>query len=175
MRPLTIEDRPSPHLSRGRDGQPRPRRAPISAVVLHDTRGKTAESALRWFEDPASKVSAHFVIDRDGTTYRCVADEHVAWHAGTSELWGDPDVNEYSVGIELVDQDDADPYPDAQLGALIELAVDLCWRYRIPLNRVVGHQHVARPRGRKTDPGRDFPFWEVLVAVGAQLGARMEP
>ncbi len=57
---MTIHERLSPHRNA------RPPGAAIHAVVLHDTGGHTAESTLAWFEDPASRVSAHYVVGRDG-------------------------------------------------------------------------------------------------------------
>lgn len=166
---MTIVERPSPNRS------PRKPGTPISAIVLHDTGGKNAEGALSWFAAPASGVSAHYVVGKDGAVYRCVADAEKAWHAGISTLWGVPDVNAYSLGVELVDDNDGDRYPDAQVEALIELLTDLCWTHRIPLHRVVGHQHIAIPPGRKVDPGDDLDWFLLLIAVGARLGARVAP
>src|SRR5882672_653465 len=92
--PLTIIERPSPNFGT-RHG------AAIDCLVIHDTEGPDAASAVSWFESPASGVSAHYVIDRDGTVYRCVADAARAWHAGASALGGRADVNTSSIGIEL--------------------------------------------------------------------------
>src|SRR3990167_5333766 len=127
----------------------RPDNTDISAIIIHDTGAKTAKSTLNWFLNPASKVSSHYLIDRDGTIYRCVDDESEAWHAGISNLHGKEQVNEFSVGIELVDADEKDKYPDEQLEALLEVCVELCEEHHIPLNRIVGHCHVAP--GRKVD------------------------
>lgn len=150
----------SPHQS--------PRRVPISAIVIHDTGGKTAASALSWFAYPTSTVSAHVVIDRDGRIYRVVPDAQKAWHAGVSVLHGVANVNNYSLGVELVDNDDSDPYPDAQLNAAALWCARAAKLYRIPLNRIVGHDAICVPYGRKVDPGRDFP-WVVFLDAVAQL------
>ena len=135
-----------------------PRIQRISAIVLHDTASHTAQSALSWFKNPASKVSAHVVIDRDGTIWRVVPDDKVAWHAGKSMLAGQTGVNGFSLGVEMVYDNDADPYPAAQLGAVVEWCVAKCQAYLIPTTRIVGHQHIALPPGRKVDPGPDFPW-----------------
>ena len=146
----------------------RPAGARIGAILYHDT-GGTAASAIAWFQDPRAQVSAHYVVARDGTVYSCVPEDAKAWHAGSSELFGIPDLNAWSLGIELEDRDDREPYPAAQLEALLELATDISRRYLIPLNHHVGHEHVARPRGRKADPGVDFPWFAFLNAVGRRL------
>lgn len=49
-----------------------------------------------------SKASAHYVIDRDGSVVQMVMDENRAWHAGVSSLNGIKNVNDFSIGIELV-------------------------------------------------------------------------
>lgn len=111
------------------------------------------------------------VIDRDGTIYRVVPDDRVAWHAGKSTLHAQPNVNGFSLGVELVDADDGvnDPYPEAQLNAAAEWCGIACARYRIPLNRIVGHRDIAP--GRKVDPGSDFAWSDFLLRVAwHQLG-----
>lgn len=144
------------------------RGTPISAIVLHDTASHSAESTLAWFSNRESKVSAHYLIDRDGTTYMCVPELEKAWHAGNSALWGVDDVNACSLGIELVDADD-DAYPDPQIDALITLTADLVRRHAIWLNRIVGHEHICIPRGRKRDPGHDFDWHHFLLAVAGRV------
>jgi N-acetylmuramoyl-L-alanine amidase len=76
-------------------------RGTVNAVIVHYT-ALRLEDTLTRFKDGASGVSAHFVIDRDGSVIQMIRTEHKAWHAGKSELDGQPDVNEYSVGVELV-------------------------------------------------------------------------
>lgn len=156
-----------------RNHSARPPGAEINCVVLHDTQTLNVAGVIAWFNDPSSQVSAHYTIDRDGTIYRHVDEARKAWHAGRSSLWGMDDLNVDSVGIELVDADDREPYPDAQLGALVDLTEDLCRRHPIPLNRIIGHQHVAP--GRKPDPGADFDWRGFLIVVGARLAERFMP
>jgi N-acetylmuramoyl-L-alanine amidase len=138
----------------------RPRNAAIDCLVIHHTGGGTIEGALLWWSNPKSQASAHYLIDRDGTVYRCVSETHRAWHAGQSELAGREDVNSYSLGIELLG-DDSSAFPAAQINALVELCQEITARYpAIVIERIVGHQDVARPVGRKSDPGPKFPWKE---------------
>lgn len=150
----------SPNFSKRKHGV-------INCIVIHDTGGHNAQGAVVWFSKKESQVSAHYVIDRDGTLYECVEEEDKAWHAGVSSLHGVDNVNEFSIGIELVDNNDKDKYPDEQISTLLKLTTDLCVKYSIPLNRIVGHCHVAP--GRKVDPGPDFPWFEFLASVGSNL------
>jgi len=85
----------SPHYS-GRRG------TAIDCIVLHYTAGAgEASSTARWFADPKSKVSAHYVVSRDGGIAQCVNVEQAAWHAGSATLAGSSDVNSRSIGIEI--------------------------------------------------------------------------
>lgn len=102
------------------------------------------------------RVSAHFLIRRDGTLLQFVACGKRAWHAGKSSWQGRDHCNDYSVGIEL-EGTDTSPYSRAQYATLARLVRAL--RRRYPVEDVVGHSDVAP--GRKTDPGPAFE-WERL-------------
>src|SRR5262249_32437293 len=62
----------------------RPAGGRIDMLVLHYTGMKTAAEATDRLCDPLSKVSAHYVIDEDGTVWRLVEESRRAWHAGLS-------------------------------------------------------------------------------------------
>lgn len=154
----------------------------IDALVIHDTETLDAASVLATFDNAAEQRSSHLLIDRDGTTYTLVDLAHKAWHAGVSSLFGRDDVNEFSIGLELVGVAEPEPgthragpqettldYTDAQLTTLLAVTVHLVSVYGIPLNRIVGHADIAVPRGRKRDPGPGFPWRDYLAAIGWQL------
>lgn len=143
-----IDDRPNPE--------------DVSCVVLHSTVVPTTEDTVRVFLDPKTQVSAHFVVGRDGQVIQMVPIEKRAWHAGESLLEGRPRVNEYSVGIEMVNLNDGiDPYPDAQVHAVAGIIRFLRSRYEIPDSRIVSHAQIALPAGRKSDPA-NFDFAGLL-------------
>ena len=70
-------------------------------VILHYTSSADAGRALRTLTDPASKVSAHYLIARDGRIYALVDERVRSWHAGVSSWGGHRDVNSAAIGIEL--------------------------------------------------------------------------
>ena len=70
-------------------------------IVMHFTAGASAESSALHFSRAESGVSAHVVIDRDGTVIQCVPFDRQAWHAGPSEYGGRIRLNQWSIGIEL--------------------------------------------------------------------------
>ncbi|MDE2126607.1 MAG: N-acetylmuramoyl-L-alanine amidase [Armatimonadetes bacterium] len=159
----------------------RPANTVINCVVLHATVLTSLNETVAAFEDPDRKVSAHFVVDKDGTVVQMVPVERRAWHAGVSVLDGVPRVNDYSVGIEMVNRNDGkDPYPPAQVAAVAGIIRLLRSRYTIPDSRIVSHAAIALPPGRKTDPA-GFDFAAVLAlarnpaSTRAALGSSEAP
>jgi N-acetylmuramoyl-L-alanine amidase len=73
-----------------------------TGVIMHYTAGYTAKSAVQTLISPAAKVSAHLVIDRDGTIDQLVPFNRVAWHAGPSVLDGISGCNNFTIGFEFV-------------------------------------------------------------------------
>jgi N-acetylmuramoyl-L-alanine amidase len=132
-------------------------------VVLHYTGMRTAAEALERLCDPAAEVSAHYMIDEDGTVIRLVDEENRAWHAGRSSWREITDVNSASIGIELVNPGHEfgyRPFPKPQIEALLPLLADIVKRRDIPRANVLGHSDIAP--ARKEDPGELFP-WDVLA------------
>ncbi len=137
----------------------RPANATVTAVVVHATVTPTTEATVDWFLTQRSQVSAHYVVGRDGRIVQMVDDTARAWHAGVSEMAGVKGVNDFSVGIEIVNLNDGkDPFTDAQYEAVAAIIRHIREQYDIPDSRIVSHEFVARPAGRKNDPkGFDFP------------------
>jgi N-acetylmuramoyl-L-alanine amidase len=156
-----IIDLPSPNFDE--------RLAPPDMVVLHYTGMQTGEAALARLRDPAAKVSAHYLIEEDGRLYRLVPEERRAWHAGVSFWKGRTDLNQVSIGIELVNPGHEFGYrafPGAQIAVLADLLTDIRERWEIADGRILGHSDVAPER--KTDPGELFP-WDILAQAGHGL------
>lgn len=164
----------------------RKRAGQISIIVIHYTE-IDFEATKKRFLDSSQEVSAHLVIDQDGTVYRFVQDEDVAYHAGQSYWYGLERVNEYSIGIELVhsgfsategikvegDEHLWVPYDGRQIDALIKICKDYSAKYNIEAQNIVGHSDVAvwryNDKGKiyaaKRDPGPLFP-WRQLHNEG---------
>ena len=139
---------------------PRPKNAVVDTVVVHSTVVPTLENTTRLFYDTKSQVSAHFTIGRDGSVIQNVSTFERAWQAGVSmDAFGRKNVNDFSVGIEIVNLNDGkDPYPDAQV-QMVGFVIHEMMR-RFPIKQIVSHEFIALPRGRKNDP-KNFP-WEKL-------------
>lgn len=138
----------------------------INMVIIHYTDMISAEAAFERLCDPESKVSAHYLIDKDGQIYQLVDDTHRAWHAGVSSWDGETDINSCSLGIELDNLGHThgpESFSNGQIQALLSLLAELVNRYKIPPQRILGHSDVAP--GRKIDPGPLFP-WDILAQHG---------
>ena len=160
--------RPSPNFDAREDA------TPIDMLVLHYTGMPTAEGALERLTDNAAKVSAHYFVDEDGRIFSLVKEEMRAWHAGVSCWRGQRNVNARSIGIEIVNPGHEFGYrafPDAQMKAVLALAIDIFARHAIPAWNVVGHSDVAPYR--KEDPGELFN-WRGLAEKGVGLWYRNE-
>ena len=152
---VPVEQRASPNFDARRP----------NFVVIHHTTNATVEESLRTLTDPVRRVSAHYLIARDGRIIQLVEETARAWHAGESYWAGHNDINSSSIGIEL-DNTGFEPFPEAQIAALITLLADLKARLKIPTANFIGHADVAP--GRKVDPSRFFP-WRRLADEGYGL------
>lgn len=150
--------------------------SPIDTIVLHTTQG-SGISALRWFADPASKVSAHYVIGEGGIVYSVAPESAACWHAGNYRM------NLRSIGIEVAGYAErADTWSPMVLVPLGMLIADLCKRHGIPCDRVhvIGHNEVPDPRqvgkfggaGNHTDPGPHIPWDRIIEDARAILAAK---
>jgi len=166
---LEIADRPSPNHARR--GEP----ARIDMLVLHYTGMANATAALDRLCDPAARVSAHYLVEENGTIWRLVSDERRAFHAGRSCWAGENDLNHVSIGIEIVNPGHEwgyRPFPEEQMTAVERLCHELISRYSIPPHRIVGHSDVAPDR--KSDPGELFD-WPGLAHAGIGLWPQPAP
>ena len=109
------------------------------------------------------RVSAHFLVERDGAVTQFVSCNARAWHAGVSSFEGRENCNDFSLGIELEGTDDQ-PFTEAQYDALVELTEQLLQAYpQMSVARICGHSDIAP--GRKTDPGPCFDWARLRAAL----------
>ncbi|WP_367890191.1 N-acetylmuramoyl-L-alanine amidase [Rhodobacter calidifons] len=149
---------PSPNF-----GDRRGRR--VELVVLHYTAMSSCAAALERLCDPEAEVSAHYLIDTDGTVLSLVDEAHRAWHAGAGAWAGAEDVNARSIGIELANPGDR-PFPEPQMQALEALLADVLARHRLSPQAVIAHSDMAPER--KGDPGPRFD-WRRLALQGLSV------
>jgi N-acetylmuramoyl-L-alanine amidase len=162
-------------------------------IVVHDTAGSLKKgSSVAWFQDSKCEVSAHFIIETDGSVVQMVPMDRRAFHCGQSEWHGKKLLNSCSIGIEMVNPGmlesngkayfdttfPADqikfmqtaehgsgywlPYTRQQLDAVKKLCREIVSEYP-DVNEIVGHYQISP--GRKIDPNPLFPFDEVRASA----------
>ena len=164
---------PSPNFNARPQGE-------VSLLVIHNISlppgqfgtGKVQaffQNCLRADEHPyfatiaSLRVSAHFLIERDGAITQFVSCNERAWHAGQSSFGGRENCNDFSLGIELEGTDEL-PFSEAQYAALVGLTRVLQRAYpALTLERICGHSDIAPTR--KTDPGPAFEWPRLRAAL----------
>jgi N-acetylmuramoyl-L-alanine amidase len=130
---------------------------PISYIILHYTELNFEES-VSILCSSESKVSSHYVINKDGKTYQLVGDIYRAWHAGQSSWKGEEALNNSSIGIELVNSG-KEEFAKDQYESLISLCRSLSYKYNIPRENFLAHSDIAP--SRKIDPGVYFNWYYI--------------
>ncbi|QGP57155.1 N-acetylmuramoyl-L-alanine amidase AmiD precursor (plasmid) [Piscirickettsia salmonis] len=144
-------------------------------LILHYTAGNFEIS----LKELTTNVSSHYLVPlnkKDDPSYplnevqimNIVDEKNRAWHAGVSAFQDRVNLNDSSIGIEIVNLtktiENFLPYPDYQINLIIELCQNILARHQdiIP-QRVLGHSDIAFDR--KSDPGPLFP-WKRLYDSG---------
>ncbi len=152
-----------------------PRDSRIKFLILHYTALSLEESLKILTQD---QVSAHYVvpespIGKRPIIYRLVPDHERAWHAGLSAWGGRTNLNDCSIGIEIVNRGYVEepvkqwtPFTPYQVNILISLCQELIKTYGIQPHCILGHSDISP--GRKFDPGPLFP-WKELAEAGIGL------
>jgi N-acetylmuramoyl-L-alanine amidase len=109
-----------------------------------------------------SQVSSHYLINRKGEIIKMIDEKYIAWHAGKSKWKNFINLNDQSIGIELVNKGHQFGYENfskKQISKLVLLCQTLIKKYKIKKTNILGHSDIAPLR--KVDPGEKFP-WRLL-------------
>ena len=134
----------------------------IKFVIIHYTGMQSEIESIKRLKDLKSKVSCHYLINRKGVVTQMVYDNQASWHAGKSKWKSFKNLNEHSLGIELVNEGHEFRYqnfPNSQITSLIKLCKFFKKKYKIENINFLGHSDIAPLR--KLDPGEKFP-WKKL-------------
>lgn len=147
-------------------------------IIVHDTGSMNAAGSISWLCDPASKVSAHFVVARDGGVTQLAPCNVQTWHAGKSSWRGRSNVNFFAVGIEIANpgplhkvasggwSNDRDPDEEVAAGADVERVVtkehgDAYWLSYTP-EQISAVTEICRAlRDAYPTIGFIAPHWEI--------------
>jgi N-acetyl-anhydromuramyl-L-alanine amidase AmpD len=146
-------------------------------IIIHAALG-TLEGTIATFQRASSQVSAHYMVDRDGSIVQFVQEKYAAWHA--------MGINPRSIGVEHTDmfKDSTGrliggcmgtvPWlTNPQLSQSIELVGSIAVKYQIPLNHILGHSDpwLRQFGNNHQDPGPLFPMNAYLAAIGQYITA----
>tara|TARA_B110000971_G_C19889918_1_gene444795 strand:+ start:193 stop:921 length:729 start_codon:yes stop_codon:yes gene_type:complete len=134
----------------------------IKFIVIHYTGMQSERACIERLSDNKSKVSTHYLINRVGNIIKMVNEKNTAWHAGKSKWKNFINLNDQSIGIELVNKGHQFRYENfskKQISKLILLCDFLIKKYKIKKTSILGHSDIAPLR--KRDPGEKFP-WQFL-------------
>ena len=123
---------------------------------------QSERESIKRLTDKKSRVSAHYLINREGNLVKMVSENKIAWHAGKSKWKDSINLNNQSIGIELVNKGHKFGYENfskKQIAKLVLLSKFLIKKYRIKQSNILGHSDIAPIR--KMDPGEKFP-WHTL-------------
>lgn len=158
----TVRRQATPHYDAGRDGQP------IVGICFHIAQGSRS-SVLSWFSNPASKVSSHYLISRDGSIDQFVDEADTAWAQGqvNRPIWPllaqYPHPNRVLISVEHEGYTEQ-PWTEAEYQADLTLCLHLCETYGIQPERpyLLSHRELDTV-DRPYCPGPNFP-WDRLLA-----------
>ena len=131
----------------------------IKFIIIHYTGMQSEIESINKLKNNKSKVSCHFFINRKGLITQMVYENKVAWHAGKSKWKNFKNLNNNSIGIELVNKGHEFGYQNfskIQITSLINLCKNLKKKYSIKKENILGHSDIAPLR--KLDPGEKFPW-----------------
>ena len=135
----------------------------LKFIIIHYTGMQSERESTKRLCNLNSKVSCHYLINYKGKVSRLVQDRCVAWHAGKS-CWGRyRNLNENSIGVELVNRGHKFGYTNykkKQISNLVKLCQILVRKHKIKKKNILGHSDIAPLR--KIDPGEKFP-WKYLA------------
>ena len=145
----------------------------IKFVVIHYTAGDLPGSLKTLTQEI---VSSHYLLTDTSPPffYQLVDESRQANHAGVSNWKTYTQINDSSIGIEIVNRGFVDtpegrvwyPFRQDQIDQLILLLKDIVARHHIAPENILGHADVAPQR--KEDPGPLFP-WKQLADAGLML------
>ena len=134
----------------------------IKFVIIHYTGMQSEIESINRLKNPKYKVSCHYLINRKGDIFQMVEDRKIAWHAGKSRWKKFVNLNDNSIGIELVNKGHQFGYQNfsiKQIKSLTLLCKNLKKKYSLKAENFLGHSDIAPLR--KIDPGEKFP-WKKL-------------
>lgn len=136
-----------------------PRPIKPEAIVLHHSGGSYA-GGVSWIKNPASKVSYHCLLARDGRRTVFGKDTDRLWHAGVSKWKGRKDLNSWSIGVSWEGDTYTTPLGEDAIESALDFIVPRMKKWGIAVNKVLDHRMVSGPRKNDIAPKQ----YEIFIA-----------
>ena len=146
----------SPNVTKGRRIVP-------NAIVLHHTAGSYAGS-VAWCADPASRVSYHCIVSKDGKRTVLADPDERCWHAGVSSWRGRRDLNSWSVGAAFEGDTNTRQLGEAEMASMADYLMPIMRQYGLSLSDVTDHRTVSPGRKDDLNPTEFARFKAYLAA-----------
>ena len=131
------------------------------AILLHHSGGSYA-GGVGWIKNPASKVSYHCLIARDGRRTVFGPDTSRMWHAGISNWKGRKDLNSWSIGVSFEGDTYVEPLSEDMIASALEYIIPRMEKYGIKKSLVIDHRMVSGPRKNDLNPKEYQKFMKAL-------------
>lgn len=131
-----VVELPTPNIGKGTNR--------VQGVVLHHTACRTINDAIGALCSSKTDVSAHALIDKDGTRYILAEPEQVTWHAGYSVLNGRNWCNNFTIGIEFQGNTKKEPLTEKQIDSAIDYLIPIIKKYCIKKENIVTHEFIRK-------------------------------
>jgi len=135
------------------------------AIVLHHS-GGSYNGGVSWIKNPASKVSYHCLIAKDGRRTVFGKDTDRMWHAGVGSWNGKKDPNSWSIGVSFEGDSYVAPLTDDMIASAIEYIVPRRKQWGIGKDMVLDHRMVSGPRKNDLNPKE---YQKFMVALSKAL------
>jgi N-acetyl-anhydromuramyl-L-alanine amidase AmpD len=146
----------TPNVSKGRRIKPK-------AIVLHHTSG-TYGGSVAWCMNPASKVSYHCIVAKDGRRSTLADPDERTWHAGVSSWRGKRDLNSWSIGAAFEGDTYKRPLSEDEMASMAEYLEPLMKLYRLTIDDVTDHRTISPGRKDDLNPVELARFKKYLAA-----------
>ena len=111
----------------------------LKNIVIHYVANPKTSALQNWkYFENKNYVSAHFIIDLDGSILQCMPLDEVAWAIGTTEG------NYSTISIECCHPDSTGKFTDATYESLVKLVSWLCQKYNFTADQVKRHYDYPR-------------------------------
>lgn len=147
----------------------------VAMVIIHSCEGAYT-GCWSWLANPASRVSAHYVVREDGAEItQLVRESERAWHIGSAydctlnagfECWRNGQSNNhFTIGVEHGGYASQGSWPAAQIDASARLVCDVTRRQGIARDNIHIVSHAQLQPHNRTDPGPNWPWAEYRALI----------